>query len=597
MNMKPSAEELLNDTHWLKHLACQLVQDENSADDLIQEAWIGFMKTPPERARRSWFSSVLRNLSAMKHREEKARKQREKRVARRERTDTTPDQTVEQLELQQRLVGCVLELDEPLRSTVVLRFFDELRTETIAQKHGVAITTVRARLQRAFTKLRNRLDDHHGGDRRAWLSIIAPVEVMQLATGKTAATTAMSAGKVATESITLLTGGVVMTTKVTFLVVSAGALSLVIGLGIGNSTSSLSKEEAMATFGLVRSDEYTKLESRYERTTAHLISERDALRARVASLSESNREFLARLEEKPVEVEASVDSASKVALEAGGVLELDSHARLVQHFKEFGSRLAAAIENGPEERDSRFKEALLALDRLNSAARETSLAAFFDEDLLVAATNGILADALGLNDEQVEELETVTRAALESTLDKDLTDLVPFERQELRESVASSLLDSTQELLYGESLERWNKVEAFVRKIFTGDPEVHVSGSNYKKLEFHIAKIWKKEFGMGSDQDDLLAFYAEGFAQDAQSVLARVGSSSPEFEALDDETRVRVEKDFRDLQVRYERDILATLSPEQREAMLSATPACLRLRPGDSCDYHEAGIGLFSPGQ
>ena len=141
-----------------------------------------------------------------------------------------------------------------------------------------------------------------------------------------------------------------MTTKVTFLVVSAGALSLVIGLGIGNSTSSLSKEEAMATFGLVRSDEYTKLESRHERTTAHLISERDALRARVASLSESKREFLARLEEKPVEVEASIDSESKVTLEAGGALELDSHARLVQHFKELGSRLAAAIENGPEER-------------------------------------------------------------------------------------------------------------------------------------------------------------------------------------------------------------------------------------------------------
>ena len=35
MNMKPSAEELLNDTNWLKHLACQLVQDENSAEDLM----------------------------------------------------------------------------------------------------------------------------------------------------------------------------------------------------------------------------------------------------------------------------------------------------------------------------------------------------------------------------------------------------------------------------------------------------------------------------------------------------------------------------------------------------------------------------------
>ncbi len=330
---------------------------------------------------------------------------------------------------------------------------------------------------------------------------------------------------------------------------------------------------------------------------SEMRSERDALEARVAALAESNRGLLARLEEGSGEVEAGVDSESEAAPDPVRSGELDSHRLLALHFKELGRRLAAAVESGPEERESRLQEALLELDRLNSFVRETNSAAFFDEDLLVAATTGILADALGLDDEQIEALEAATRAALEPTLDQDLTDLVPIERQELRRSVASSLLDSTQELLDDEALGRWNTVEPFVHQLFRGDHDVHATGSDYKTLEPHIAGIWKKTFDMGSDQNDILNHYAEGFARDARALLERVGPSSSEFLALDDETRARVEEEFRDLQVRYERDILGTLSPEQRERMLSAKPAYLRLRPGDSCTYRKADIGLFSPGE
>ena len=274
------------------------------------------------------------------------------------------------------------------------------------------------------------------------------------------------------------------------------------------------------------------------------------------------------------------------------------HVRVREAIEEADVQLE--IEVGGQrtnQRESRLQEAIFELDRLNGVVRETTLAAFFDEDILVAATTGILADALGLNDEQVEALEAATRAALEPTLDQDLTDLVPVERQELRRSVASSLLDSTQELLDGESVGRWNTVEPFVRKLFSGDHDVHAAGLGSETFESHFAGIWKKTFDMGSDQSHILAHYAEGFARDARAVLERVGTSSREFQALDDETRARVETEFRDLQVRYERDILATLSPEQREGMLSAKPAYLRLRPGKSCTYHKAAIGLFSPGK
>ena len=66
------------------------------------------------------------------------------------------------------MIEAVQGLDEPYRAVVVHRFFDALTVAEIAALGGDPEDTVRTRIRRALARLRERLDETHGGDRRAW---------------------------------------------------------------------------------------------------------------------------------------------------------------------------------------------------------------------------------------------------------------------------------------------------------------------------------------------------------------------------------------------------------------------------------------------
>src|SRR5207237_307525 len=65
------------------------------------------------------------------------------------------------------VVEAVLALDEPYRSVVILRWFEQLEARDIAERLNVPLETVRTQLKRAHELLRARLD-RESGDRRAW---------------------------------------------------------------------------------------------------------------------------------------------------------------------------------------------------------------------------------------------------------------------------------------------------------------------------------------------------------------------------------------------------------------------------------------------
>jgi hypothetical protein len=71
-----------------------------------------------------------------------------------------------------RLAG---ELDEPFRSTILLRFAERLTPTQIARRLAIPASTVRWRLKEALARLRAELDALHRGDRRAWLAALAPL--------------------------------------------------------------------------------------------------------------------------------------------------------------------------------------------------------------------------------------------------------------------------------------------------------------------------------------------------------------------------------------------------------------------------------------
>ena len=61
----------------------------------------------------------------------------------------------------------LLSLEEPYRSTVALRFFEDLPPRKVAARMGVPVNTVRSRLRRALASMRLELDREFS-DRRTW---------------------------------------------------------------------------------------------------------------------------------------------------------------------------------------------------------------------------------------------------------------------------------------------------------------------------------------------------------------------------------------------------------------------------------------------
>lgn len=157
--MATQIEDLLTEAHWLEGLARALVADREEARELVQEVWVRALEGKPADVRRprAWLAEVLRNVLGMRRRAAGTRATRE-RARVREGNERGAGDVVERAEAQRFLVEAVLALDEPLRSTVLLRFFDELSSAEIAHRLALPESTVRSRLAQALGLLRERLE-------------------------------------------------------------------------------------------------------------------------------------------------------------------------------------------------------------------------------------------------------------------------------------------------------------------------------------------------------------------------------------------------------------------------------------------------------
>ena len=187
----PTVEALLAHADWVRALARTLVRDPGAADDVAQESWLDALERPPGDARnlRGWLARIVRNAAGQRARSEARRDARERAAARPEALPDTAE-LVARTELQREVVGHVLSLDEPYRTTVLLRYFQGLEARDIAARQGVPLATVRTRLQRAMGQLRERLDREHG-DRASWSAAL-----VTLASGREASATLLSTSSI-----------------------------------------------------------------------------------------------------------------------------------------------------------------------------------------------------------------------------------------------------------------------------------------------------------------------------------------------------------------------------------------------------------------
>ena len=156
----PEPKALMEHVGFLRALALSLLQNEADADDVVQQTLATAMERPPAAHGnlRAWLATVTRNFALLTHRRRKRAQQRERAVARPEGTPS-PAEIAARLELERKVVDAVTGLEEPYRTTVILRFYDGLQPTEIARHLGVPASTVRVRLKRGLDRLRVRLEE------------------------------------------------------------------------------------------------------------------------------------------------------------------------------------------------------------------------------------------------------------------------------------------------------------------------------------------------------------------------------------------------------------------------------------------------------
>ncbi len=116
-------------TRALQSVARAIVGDQDSAEDIVQSAWVTAMQRPSKAIGLGWLLALVRSRSI-----DALRRKRTVALTSEvpEGSDTEP--AMWKLEAQQEVLSAVQSLKEPYRSTIFLRYFEGLGPKDIAAR-------------------------------------------------------------------------------------------------------------------------------------------------------------------------------------------------------------------------------------------------------------------------------------------------------------------------------------------------------------------------------------------------------------------------------------------------------------------------------
>jgi RNA polymerase sigma-70 factor (ECF subfamily) len=183
---EPSVQQLLQQAlqheRALRRLAASLLRDPGSADDAVEHALVqeALQRRRPGAPLLPFLRATLRRYASNLRKLARRRTEREAVAARPEAVPSAAEIAARE-QLRRRVADAVQALDEPYRTTVWLRWFEDLAAHEVAARMAVPVATVRTRLQRAHAQLRARLDRDYG-HRAAWAVLALPfAEVVPVA--------------------------------------------------------------------------------------------------------------------------------------------------------------------------------------------------------------------------------------------------------------------------------------------------------------------------------------------------------------------------------------------------------------------------------
>ncbi|MFN0006510.1 MAG: sigma-70 family RNA polymerase sigma factor [Planctomycetota bacterium] len=178
-SLPPRAEALLSQSDWVRSLVRGLGVDESGAEDVLQSTWLAALTRPPRTegegaSLRAWVARVARNFALKRLDRDNRRAARERAGAKEERLPSASD-VVEREEARAQVVRALLDVSEPYRTTLLLRFYENLEPRDIARLQGVPGSTVRNRLKRGLELLGERLERDLGATWRQRCVLVLPL--------------------------------------------------------------------------------------------------------------------------------------------------------------------------------------------------------------------------------------------------------------------------------------------------------------------------------------------------------------------------------------------------------------------------------------
>ncbi|MBL8695324.1 MAG: sigma-70 family RNA polymerase sigma factor [Planctomycetes bacterium] len=175
---QPTPDLLRKHRAFARSLAWSLLHDEHEAEDVAQDALLASLRHPPrddggepETTWRRWISVVTKNLVRDRSRAEAARRKHEPRTKPEEHAPSA-QQIYEREAAARKVIDAVFALDEPSRSAILLRYYEDLPPRRIAERLGLPVETVRSRIKRGLTELRRTLAAEYG---RGWMGFLVPL--------------------------------------------------------------------------------------------------------------------------------------------------------------------------------------------------------------------------------------------------------------------------------------------------------------------------------------------------------------------------------------------------------------------------------------
>ncbi len=156
----------------LVRLARGLVGDPHATEDVLQDSWLVARRRPPgvPERRVGWLRGIVRRV-AHNHRRVQRRNAGEP-TAEVHDAELSPADQAEQQQLFETVRAAVEALDEPYRTTVRLRYLEELTYAQIAERLGKPEPTLRTHVMRGLAELRERLARTQAAPRRPWSSAL-----------------------------------------------------------------------------------------------------------------------------------------------------------------------------------------------------------------------------------------------------------------------------------------------------------------------------------------------------------------------------------------------------------------------------------------